>query len=172
MTVKPLNMLSTVAYVFSELAVVKLLQYIYTLFINIFVCWWTTEIVGWSVARWFTALNVFCARHFKHYFWTPCSVLRTTTVTRENKNGPSILEHFCRHRPTHFHCMCSKNGPFLFSWYSCLAICMQIVIAHVRRHVTGTPCKKSNPIFWFPTPTLPIHYDTFGGLRRWFMGVY
>jgi len=40
---------------------------------------------------------------------------------------------------------------------------MQIVVAHAQCHVTGTLCAKSNPMFCFPTPTLPIHYDTFGG---------
>jgi len=49
---------------------------------------------------------------------------------------------------------------------------MQIVIVHARCHVTETVFAKSNPIFWFLAPTLPIHYDTFGGLRRRFTGVY
>jgi len=40
---------------------------------------------------------------------------------------------------------------------------MQIVIVHARCHVTGTLCAKSNPIFCFPAPILPIHDDTFGG---------
>jgi len=42
---------------------------------------------------------------------------------------------------------------------------MQIVIAHARYHVTCTTYAKIGYIFEFPTPTLPIHYDTFIGLR-------
>ena len=42
---------------------------------------------------------------------------------------------------------------------------MQIVIAHAQYHVTCTPYAKFVYIFEFLTPTLPIHYDTFIGLR-------
>ena len=42
---------------------------------------------------------------------------------------------------------------------------MQIVIAHARYHVTCTPYAKFGYVSEFPTPTLPIHYDTFIGLR-------
>ena len=42
---------------------------------------------------------------------------------------------------------------------------VQIVIAHARYHVTCTPYAKFGYLFEFPTPTLPIHYDTFIGLR-------
>jgi len=46
-----------------------------------------------------------------------------------------------------------------------IAFPVQIVIAHARYHVTCTPYVKFGYIFEFPTPTLPIHYDTFIGLR-------
>ena len=42
---------------------------------------------------------------------------------------------------------------------------VQIVIAHARYHATYTPYTKFGYIFEFPTPTLPIHYDTFIELR-------
>ena len=42
---------------------------------------------------------------------------------------------------------------------------VQIVIAYARYHVTFTLYAKFGYIFEFPTPTLPIHYDTFIGLR-------
>jgi len=42
---------------------------------------------------------------------------------------------------------------------------VQIVIAHARYHVTCTPYAKFGYVFEFPTPTLPIHYDTFVRLR-------
>ena len=42
---------------------------------------------------------------------------------------------------------------------------VQIVIAHARYHVTCTPYAQFGCIFEFPTPTLPIHYGTFVGLR-------
>ena len=29
--------------------------------------------------------------------------------------------------------------------------------------MTGTPYAKSDPIWWFPAPTFPIHYDTLAG---------
>jgi len=49
---------------------------------------------------------------------------------------------------------------------------MQIVIANARYHVTCTPYAKLGYIFEFPTSTLPIHYDTFIGLRWRIRGVY
>ena len=49
---------------------------------------------------------------------------------------------------------------------------MQIVIAHARYHVICTPYAKFGYIFEFPTPTLPIHYDAFIGLRWRIRGVY
>ena len=49
---------------------------------------------------------------------------------------------------------------------------VQIVIAHARYHVACTPYAKFGYIFEFPTPTLPIHCDTFIGLRWRLRGVY
>jgi len=46
-----------------------------------------------------------------------------------------------------------------------IACPVQIVIAHARYHVTCTPYVKFGYIFEFLAPTLPIHYDTFIGLR-------
>jgi len=48
---------------------------------------------------------------------------------------------------------------------------VQIVIAHARYHVTCTPYAEFGYIFEFLTPTLPIHYDTFIGLRRRIRGL-
>ena len=50
---------------------------------------------------------------------------------------------------------------------------VQIVIAHVRYHVRYLYLyAKFGYIFEFPTPTLPIHYDTFIELRWRLRGVY
>jgi len=43
--------------------------------------------------------------------------------------------------------------------------------AHARYHVTCTPYAKFGYIFEFSTPKLPIHYDTFIGLRWRIRGV-
>jgi len=52
------------------------------------------------------------------------------------------------------------------------ACSVQIVIAHARYHLTCTPYVKFGYIFEFFTSTLPIHYDTFIGLRWRIKGVY